>query len=135
MGGPNADSFNHNAVLGWDRVLSPQIVNEARIGFNRYNLSQTANSFGINENNALGIPNGNIPGLPYTSGIAQFNVPGYYSTGDPGYTDSNRIANVFEFTDGLVMTRGKHTIKFGGDVQRIQSTLTNAQIDPRAGNQ
>ena len=131
MGGPNADSFNHNAVLGWDRVLSPKIVNEARIGFNRYNLSQTANSFGINENNILGIPNGNIPGLPYTSGIAQFNVPGYYSTGDPGYTDSMRVANVFEFTDGLVMTRGKHTIKFGGDVQRIQSTLTNAQIDPR----
>ena len=70
MGGPNADSFNHNAVIGWDRVLSSKIVNEARIGFNRYNLSQTANSFGINENNVLGIPNGNIPGLPYTSGIA-----------------------------------------------------------------
>ena len=27
--------------------------------------------------------------------------------------------------------KGKHTIKFGGDVQRIQSTLTNSQDDPR----
>jgi len=27
--------------------------------------------------------------------------------------------------------KGKHTLKFGGNVQRMQSTLTNAQDDPR----
>ncbi len=131
MGGPNSNSLNQNAVAGWDHTFSANMVNQFRMGFNRFNVSDTANSYGIEENNALGIPNGNIPGLPYTSGIAQFNIPGYYSTGDPGWTDAQRIANIFEYTDNLTRTNGKHTLKFGADIQRIQSTLTNAQIDPR----
>ncbi|HEY6273705.1 MAG TPA: TonB-dependent receptor [Terriglobales bacterium] len=131
MGGPSSDAKNVNAVLGWDHVFSANKTNELRIGFNRFFVKDQANSFGIDENNALGLPNGNIPGLPYTSGIAQFNIPGFYSTGDPGWTNAERIANIFEYSDNFVMIRGKHTLKFGGDIQRVQSTLTNAQDDPR----
>ncbi len=38
MGGPNSEALNQNAVLGWDRTLTPSIVNEARMGFNRFNV-------------------------------------------------------------------------------------------------
>ncbi len=131
MGGPYSNSLSQNAVLGWDRVFSPTIVNEARFGFNRFNVNDFANAYGIDENNILGIPNGNIPGLPYTSGIANFNIPGYYQTGDPGWTNAQRVANIFEYTDSLTIVKGKHTIKAGGDIQRIQSTLTNSQVNPR----
>ncbi len=137
FGGPYSNSQNQNAVLGWDRTLSADKTNSFRIGFNRYNTVDFANAYGIEKNNELGIPNGNIPGLAYTSGIAQFNVPGYgYSgapglTGDPGWTNAKRVANIYEFTDGLTWIRGKHTLKFGGDLQRVQSTLTNSQDDPR----
>ena len=131
MGGPYSNALNQNAVLGWDRTISPSIVNEARLGFNRFNVHDYANSYGVNENNALGIPNGNIPGLAYTSGIAQFNISGFSSTGDPGWTDAERIANIFDYTDTLTWVKGRHTLKFGGDIQQIQSTLTNAQDDPR----
>lgn len=133
-------ALNQNAVLGWDRTFSPAIVNELRVGFNRFNVVDTANSYGVNENNALGIPNGNIPGLAYTSGIAQFNISGFAVsggnsgpglTGDPGWTDAKRIANIFDYNDSLTWVKGKHTLKFGGDLQRIQSTLTNSQDDPR----
>jgi len=74
-GGPYSNSQNQNAVLGWDRTLSADKTNSFRIGFNRYNTEDFANSYGIDKNNQLGIPNGNIPGLAYTSGIAQFNIP------------------------------------------------------------
>ncbi len=139
-GGPNSVAFNQNAVLGWDRTFSPTVVNTLRIGFNRFNVVDTANSYGVDENNALGIPNGNIPGLLYTSGIAQFNIAGYAVsggnggpglTGDPGWTDAKRIANIFDYNDNVTWVKGKHTLKFGGDIQRIQSTLTNSQDDPR----
>lgn len=139
-GGPNSVALNQNAVLGWDRTFSPSIVNTLRIGFNRFNVHDTANSYGVDENSALGIPNGNIPGLAYTSGIAQFNIAGFAVsggnsgpglTGDPGWTDALRIANLFDYNDSLTWVKGKHTLKFGGDAQRIQSTLTNAQDDPR----
>jgi Carboxypeptidase regulatory-like domain len=136
FGGPNSDALNQNAVIGWDRTITPAIVNEVRMGFNRFNVVDTANQYGVNENNALGIPNGNIPGLPYTSGIAQFNISGFgvggnALTGDPGWTDAKRVANIFDYTDAVTWMRGKHTIKFGGNVQRIQSSLTNSQDDPR----
>ena len=45
--------------------------------------------------------------------------------------NAKRIANIFDYTDSLTWIRGKHTLKFGGDIQRIQSTLTNSQDDPR----
>ena len=77
MGGPNSVAFNQNAVVGWDRTFSPTLINQVRVGFNRFNVVDTANSFGIDENNILGIPNGNIAGLAYTSGIAQFNISGF----------------------------------------------------------
>lgn len=131
MGGPESTSANHNAVISWDHIFSGTTTNSFRLGFNRYDTSDSANSFGINENNALGIPNGNLAGQPNTSGIAQFNIPGFAQTGDPGWTDAVRIANIFEYSDNVVMIRGKHSLKFGGDVQRIQSTLTNSQDDPR----
>jgi len=131
MGGPESTSDNHNAVVSWDHIFSGSTLNSFRIGFNRYFTSDQANSFGIAENNALGIPNGNLAGIPNTSGIAQFNIPGFSQTGDPGWTDAVRIANIFEYTDNFSMVRGKHTIKFGGDLQRVQSTLTNSQDDPR----
>lgn len=131
MGGPNSDALNQNAAAGWNRVISPTMLNELRVGFNRFNVQDWANTFGVNVNNALGIPNGNIPGLTYTSGIAQFNISGFTATGDPGWTNAKRIANIFEYSDTLTWTTGRHTLKFGGELQRIQSTLTNSQDDPR----
>ena len=137
FGGPNSVALNQNAVIGWDRTISAMMVNELRIGFNRFNVVDTANSYGVNENNNLGIPNGNIPGLAYTSGIAQFNISGFAVsggpglTGDPGWTDAKRIANIFEYSDGLTWVKGKHNLKFGADIQQMQSTLTNSQDDPR----
>jgi hypothetical protein len=64
-------------VAGWDRTISPAMVNECRLGFNRFNVVELANSYDRNGNNYLGIPYGNIPGLAYTSGIAQFNISGF----------------------------------------------------------
>jgi hypothetical protein len=131
MGGPNSEAFNQNAVIGWDRTISPTIVNEVRIGFNRFNVLDWANSYGINENNILGIPNGNITSLPYTSGIANFDISGFAQTGDPGWTNAKRIANIIDYTESLTWTKGKHTLRFGTDIQQIQATLTNSQDDPR----
>jgi hypothetical protein len=137
FGGPNSTSSNHNAVISWDHIFSGTMTNSFRAGFNRYDTSDSANANGIDENNLLGIPNGNLADQPNTSGIAQFNIPGFAQsgapglTGDPGWTNAVRIANIFEYSDNFVMIRGKHSLKFGGDIQRIQSTLTNSQDDPR----
>ncbi len=128
---PNANSRNQNAVLGYTRTFSPTQINEFRLGFNRFAVTQVGADFGTTKNNDLGIPNGNIPGLPYTSGIAQFNIPGFQQTGSQGFGNSQRIANILEYTDNFTWIRSKHTLKFGADIQQVQSTLTNPQTQPR----
>lgn len=130
-GGSLADSRNQNAVVGYTHTFSPTKVWETRIGFNRFAVTQTAPDFGIDKNNELGIPNGNIPGLDYTSGIARFEIAGFRRTGSDGFLNSQRIATTFQYTSNFTWIAGRHSIKFGGDVRRIQSTLTNGQNAPR----
>ena len=45
---------------------------QLRLGFNRFNSFHFGPDYGINENNILGIPNGNLAAFPESSGIARF---------------------------------------------------------------
>lgn len=129
--GETSDSRNQNAVAGETHTFATNRINEARVGFNRFALTQVGADFGIDENNLLGIPNGNIPGLAYTSGVAQFNIPGFQNTGSQGYVNSQRIATTYQYTDTFSIVTGRHSIRFGGDIRRVHSTLTNPQTQPR----
>jgi hypothetical protein len=111
--------------------MSPTKLNEFRFGVNKYDLAQFGSDFGIPKNNELGIPNGNIEGHPYTSGIADFNVSGFLRTGSPGFTNSVRIGKTFQFSDNFSWLFNRHSVKFGGDYRHITSTLTNPQTQPR----
>ncbi len=81
-------SGNYNAVVGHTYTISSSKLNELRVGVNKYDLAQVGSDFGIDKNNELGIPNGNIDGHPYTSGIADFNIPGL---------SPHRLAGVHQF--------------------------------------
>lgn len=129
--GTNSNSRNQNAVAGYTHTFSPTKINEFRAGFNRFAVTHLASDFGIPENNTLGIPNGNIAGQANTFGIARFSIPGFQQTGGPGWTDAVRIANIFQYTDNFTWIRSRHTFKFGTDIRRVQSTLTNPQSAPR----
>jgi hypothetical protein len=129
--GINADARNQNAVAGLIYTFAPNKINEFRVGFNRYNVLHFGSDYGIAKNNELGIPNGNIPGLLYTYGIARFDIPGIHPTGSLGSTNAVRIANAFQYTNNFTWVRGRHAMKFGADIRRYQSTLTNPQTQPR----
>lgn len=130
-GGNRSESGNYNLVLGHTFTWSSSRLNEFRVGINKYDLAQFGSDFGIPKNNELGIPNGNIEGHPYTFGIADFNVAGYLRTASPGFTNSVRIGKTVQVSDNFTWIFDKHSVKFGGDVRFIQSTLTNPQTQPR----
>ncbi len=128
------ENSSYNDVLGWDHFFTNNTIDQARMGFSRYDTVDFANAYGIEENNNLGIPNGNISGLPITSGIAQFNISGgWSSTGDPGWLPNGlgRLANIYEWVDTVSMVHGRNTIKFGASLERVQTSVRNAQNDPR----
>jgi len=132
---PNATNDNHSAVLAWDHIFSGTMTNEFRLGFNRYVTSDFVDSYGIDENNKLGILNGNLAGVAATSGIAEFNFQNINlsPTGDPGPIPNGlgRLANIYEYSDGLSKVWGRQTLKFGTDIQHIQGGVANPQNNPR----
>jgi hypothetical protein len=129
--GENAAPRDHNDVVGFTHFFSPETVNEFRFGFNRFYTFHFTNDLGSNENNALGIPNGNLQAFPYTSGIAQMTVNtnqsigNWAGTGGTGSSDAIRYTQDFDFVDNMLKVKGKHAFRWGGDYRRIHASVTN----------
>ena len=102
------------------RILSPNIVNEARFGYTRiYNAISTADAFSVNTVGSLGIPNLNA-GPPVQWGVpaASFQGDGFSALGDNS-DDPYQIAdNTTQFVDNVSWIKGKHTFKFGFEYDR-----------------
>lgn len=105
-----------NIALNWTRTISPTIVNEARVGFNRaVFISDFLDWAGVgNLNSKVGIPgNQAIPGLSSISagnGVAFGNIA----------INEDNVTNTFHYGDNLTILRGRHSLKMGGQLQRYQ---------------
>ena len=132
-GNANATNQTTNDVIGWDHTFSPNMMNQFRIGFSRFASSEFSTAFGIDENNKLGVPNGNISAFPDTSGIANVNISGFLSTGDPGWVPQGlgRLSNIYQYNDAFTLVKGRDSWKFGVAIQAIQARCYNPQNDPR----
>ena len=128
IGDVNAQSRNHNTVVGYNRTFSPTMLNELRFGFNRFYTQDFGNDLGTNENTAVGIPNGNDAAFGAT-GFGNFSIGNLASTGSQGWTNSHRISNSYQITDNLTKVWGPHTFTFGEDFRRLQASLTNSDAN------
>ncbi len=86
----------HNFVLSWQRIFSPNVVNEAKFGFNRSPL--------------LRIVSG-----PFNE---EFTVSGFMTL--ENNQETVEAGNSFSFIDNLAVVLGRHNLKFGGELRRIQ---------------
>src|SRR5205814_3450925 len=118
-------------VVGHTYAFSSSLLNEFRVGYNRFKNFHTGIDFGVDENNALGLANGNLSAFRTTSGIANFSVSGLVATSGPGSSNGLRLTNSYQITDGLTWVKGGHTIKFGEDIIRFDITVTNPESNSR----
>ena len=133
-GNINATNQTTNDVAGWDHTFSPAMINQLRLGFSRFATTDFTTAYGIAENNALGVPNGNIAAYPDTSGVAAVNISGgFMGTGDPGWVPQalGRLSNIYQINDALTIVHGRHNLKFGIAIEPIQARVFNSQNDPR----
>jgi hypothetical protein len=131
MGANNSDSRNYNGVIGYTLPIGGNKFYEARFGYNKYYTHQFAADAGIDENNILGIPNGNLAAFPETTGIASFRPSGFSNTGSPGTTNAVRVGRIFMLTNNLTWLKGKHSFKFGEDLRLYDGAVTNPQTQPQ----
>jgi hypothetical protein len=115
-------NFNHprGLSIGWTDILTTTIINEARVGFVRTRYGYTPPSNNTNLCVTLGIVNCNTPLLGGIALIGGYNNELEY-TGDFGsYLVPQTGLN---FNDSVTWTKGKHTVKFGGNVIRRELNL------------
>ncbi len=102
------------------RILSPNIVNEARFGYTRfYNALTTLSGYTNNIVDKLGLPNLS-GGLPVTWGIpgVAFTGDGFSAFGDNTDGPYENKNNTTQFIDNISWNHGKHSFKFGFEYDR-----------------
>ena len=100
------------------RILSPNIVNEARFGYTRfYNALTTISGYTNDIVTTLGLPN--LPGgLPVTWGIPGVGLTNYSGFGDNTDGPYENKNNTAQFIDNISWNHGKHSFKFGFEYDR-----------------
>jgi hypothetical protein len=119
---PDTDLENNkNLIVSHNYAISDHLVNEARFGLSYYQLQVSFPIQGATAISTLGLQGLDISDHPTTSAFPTFNFSddiGNYSPigrDKAGTTKSQTI----QFADNLTWIKGRHTIKFGGDVRRV----------------
>jgi len=89
-------------------------INVARFATNRINGNPAVTSGLKNEDYFINVPNTNA----LAQGLANIAVTGFFTLGDPQQPFVNRLNQVYQWSDDYTWIRGKHQVKFGGDVVR-----------------
>lgn len=112
-----------HAVFSYVRVITPTVVNEFRMGFNRFRMDYTADQYepGGALGNQLGLANSNV--TPNEQNIPIFSPANYFGIGQTRSLPIFRRENTFQYIDNMTATMGKHTLKWGGDFRRRQLTI------------
>ena len=110
---------NYEQYMGSNtRILSANLLNEARFGYSRFYNSLGAIAQG-SENivNELSLPN-LVPGPPVTWGIPSVTLVSYSGFGDNSDGPYQNQNNTAQFIDTLSWNKGKHSLKFGFEYDR-----------------
>ena len=119
------------AVLGYTHILTQNLVNALRIGYNRVHYVSNSPSYGQQVPTAgLQVPG--VPGNPLTNGLTWFAPNGYNGLGEPLYTPTEVTSQDIQINDTVNWVVGKHTIKAGPQIHWDQFNLL--QIEQPRGS-
>ncbi len=108
--GQTTPVLNRLASLSWVYTVTPNLVNEARVGFNR--ITQQVLAVDPATVSQLGMTRFNssvFPGIPLFTTNDIFPAFGGISTNN----DQASVSNTYHFTDTTAWTHGKHTVRGG----------------------
>jgi hypothetical protein len=116
--GPSLFPVRQFAII--DRItISPTMLNEFRVGVTRLNMQLRQINEGQDVAAALGIPGINTGDL-ITSGLPRVQISGYRALGDDPFNPGILVSNNFQYEDVIYWTRGNHSLRFGGRLDRRQ---------------
>jgi len=112
--GDTRQSHRQIFTLNETHIFGPSLTNEARLGFNRINITFTPNlqlnpaDFNINN------------GVNQDIGLPQISITGFnFNIGGPAGFPQGRADMTVVLSDTLNYLRGNHSFKFGGEGRRF----------------
>jgi len=118
VAGNFSPSRNQNMSLGNTWVLSPTLVNDARVGYYRRFSELRVASYQGNWAQKLGIPNVNADLMPAFGSGNRNTASSIY--GMSGATPNRQVNETISFRNDLSYIRGTHAYKFGYEVLRYR---------------
>jgi hypothetical protein len=117
---PSSSNQNQDRTLALSLSynLKSNLVNEFRFGFTIDKNLQTNPFAGTNFTTGLGL-NGIGPSFPF-NGVTEVDFSSLTSLNSDRLGSTNQ-SRVFQFTDNVSWTRGRHAMKFGIDVRKIET--------------
>jgi len=120
QGSETAQTTPRSTAVNYTYVITPNLLNEFRFGYSQerdtYAFDQFPNGAQL-VSNTLGL---DLPG-PFPPGSA---IPGFVFdvspiTGTANNRQENRYQHRLQFTDTMTWVHGRHSMKFGGDIRRL----------------
>jgi hypothetical protein len=103
----------HLMALSEFHNFTPSLINEARIGYNRYYNITPSGDF-------------TYPGVDSFPTIYTYDV-GFLEIGPDGNAPQSTVQNLYQFTDNITWVKGKHSLKFGFDGRKYISPQSFTQ--------
>jgi hypothetical protein len=100
------------------RIFTPTLINEFRMGLTRTIDAELSAHAGTNWAANYGIPGTTTD--PSLEGFPKFSVTGFETIGDSTSDPIRYVVNNFNWNDVVTWNKGKHSLKMGGDVLRVQ---------------
>ena len=112
---------DQNLILSHNWTLRPTLVNEFRFGTSRWLLNQSFPINGVQAVQSLGITGLDLKNHPEAGAFPGFNFSdgtGFTAVGQGKV--GNTFSRTYQVTDNLSWNKGKHSMKFGGDLRFLQ---------------
>ncbi|HYZ85895.1 MAG TPA: TonB-dependent receptor [Bryobacteraceae bacterium] len=126
-----------NLAIGYTKIITPTVLNEFRFGWN----AATNDTFALFSGSDflpqdIGLDfrvvgDNNRTLTPSETGIPEVVLTGYSSISVNGLGGKFERMHVLEYSDNLMVTRGRHNFKFGGMVR--QSVVDRAEANLARG--
>ncbi len=99
-----------NVVGSWQRTMTSTLLNEFRVGFNKFGSSRYPPS-GVPSMQELGV---RLPIYPTSPSISEIKANGFFNIGDNLFASFPRHG--IEINDRVNWAKGKHQIQFGAEM-------------------
>lgn len=107
---------SQNGMGALTLVLTPRLVNESRVAFNRVAASVTQEASVLNSE--VGLPA--ISTRARDLGLSFITITGFSPLGDEGNNPQDSVTNVYQFLNNSSYVHGNHLFKFGADLRFSQ---------------